>query len=170
MTFGSRQKGSVAEREVAKLCAVWWARIEPGCEFTKTPLSGGWSTPKLRGEFKVAGDLVTTATQWPFTVEVKRREGWAPANLERGRASPVWAWWLQAQKAALEEKRVPMLWLRRSREAWRVMVPQAFATMRLLGPSMTVWNVSALKALNIGLHPICFHAEAWLAHDPELML
>ncbi len=123
-----RRKGKRAENEVAKLCASWWAAVEPGCEFRSTPSSGGWATPQLRGHFKVAGDLTTTAKKWPFTVEAKRRENWVLSNLYAARQSPVWAWWKQACKAALEEGRVPILFLRRNTKPgqpveWFVMLP-----------------------------------------------
>lgn len=121
---GCRAKGKAAEREVAGLCAAWWSAVEPGCQFASTPGSGGWSTAKMRAAFNVAGDLSTTAKRWPFTVEVKRREGWRDGPLLAGKASPVWGWWAQACKAAAEEQRWPMLWLRRSREPWRVMLPR----------------------------------------------
>lgn len=120
-----RAKGKIAEREVAAMVAAWWAAVEPGCEFRSTPSSGGWATPQLRGHFKVAGDLTTTAKRWPFTVEVKRREAWNFANVSRGKASPVWSWWRQACKAADEESRVPILFLRKNSRTpeWFVILP-----------------------------------------------
>jgi hypothetical protein len=128
MTFGSREKGARAEREVAALLATWWRQIEPGCEFVKTPLSGGWSSAKVRGDLRASGDVMTTAASFPFAVEVKRRESFAWSTVMRGAKSPVWSWWEQASKAAVEQRGVPMLWLRRSREPWRVMLPEGYAS------------------------------------------
>jgi hypothetical protein len=121
-----RAKGAKAELEVARLCVVWWDQVEPGCQFKRTPGSGGWATPEVRGEFKVAGDLTTTAKRWPFTVEVKRREGWVLANLYAAKPSPVWKWWRQACAAASEEGRTPILFLRKNARVpeWFVMVPE----------------------------------------------
>lgn len=138
-----RTKGKIGEREVAKLCADWWAAIEPGCEFRSTPSSGGWATPQLRGHFKVAGDLTTTAKLWPFTVEVKRREAWVLHNLYAAKPSPVWGWWKQACKAAAEEGRAPILFLRHNSKAgqaaeWFVMLPDVRETHQLL-PRLDSW-------------------------------
>jgi len=120
--FNSRAKGRRAEREVGKLLQQWWQQVEPGCQFCSTPSSGGWATPELRGHFKVSGDLTTTAQRFPWTVEVKFREGWSLENLERAKPSPVWGWWEQALEQAHEQRAWPMLWLRHSREPWRIMV------------------------------------------------
>lgn len=122
MTNG-RVKGSVAEREVAALLAAWWRPLEPSTEFVRTPLSGGWSSPTVRGGFRASGDIMTTSPTFPFTVEVKRRESFAWATLLAGRASPVWGWWAQATKAAREQGGHPMLWLKRNGERWRVALP-----------------------------------------------
>jgi hypothetical protein len=130
MTFGSRQKGAVAENEVAKLFEAWWRKLEPECVFKRTPLSGGWSSPVAREHFKTSGDLVTSAVRCPFTVEVKRREGW---DLERlldahhPQQSKVWGWWLQAQAQGKEQGAEPLLLLRKSREPWRLMMRASYA-------------------------------------------
>jgi hypothetical protein len=128
--FGSRQKGSVAEREVAKLLEGWWSPVEPGCRYVKTPLSGGWSTPQVRGDFRVSGDLATTAKLWPFTIEVKRRESWAWAPFLAGKPTPILGWWRQALAQSVEMNLEPMLWFRHNREPWNVMFPSAY---RILG-------------------------------------
>ncbi len=151
-----RRKGKQGEREVAAMCAAWWSALEPGCEFRSTPSSGGWATPQLRGHFKVAGDLTTTAKKWPFTVEVKRREKWDLSNLYAARPSPVWGWWAQACKAAVEEGRAPILFLRKGKPGstpeWFVMLPQFFAKLLprldsallrpqvVVQPMLTTWD------------------------------
>lgn len=129
MTFGSRQKGSVAEREVAELFQAWWRQLEPECRFVRTPLSGGWHGPDVRKGFKASGDLMTTAERFPWTIEVKRREGWSMDRLtstHKG-GSKVWGWWLQAQTQGKEQGSEPMLLLRKSREPWRLIVRVAYA-------------------------------------------
>lgn len=121
--MNSRNKGAVAEREVAALLQTWWSKFEPGCQFVRTPSSGGWATPELRGEFQAAGDLMTTAKKFPFAIEVKRREGWTLDRLVAGKSSPVWGWWKQCQKAANEMQKVPCMWFRKSKEGWFAMLP-----------------------------------------------
>lgn len=120
--MSGRQKGAGAEREVAKLLEGWWASLEPGVRFVRVPLSGGWGTPALRPDFQASGDLATTARRFPWTVEVKRREGWSLKEFLAGRRSPVWGWWAQAERQAGECGKEPMLWFRANRQPWRVLV------------------------------------------------
>jgi len=127
---GSRIKGATAELEVANLLQDWWRALEPGCAFKRTPGSGGWGNPEVRGEFKTSGDLVTTAKRFPFSIEVKRRENWALSTVIKGKPSPVWNWWEQAKIQGVEMHKEPMLLLRHSREKWRCLL--AMELSRLL--------------------------------------
>ena len=123
--LGSKRKGSAAEIEVARLLQDWWRRLEPGCEFVRTPGSGGWGKPSVRSGFRASGDLMTTAQQFPFVVEVKRREQWNLERFHAGKPSPVHEWFRQAERQASEMLAIPMLWIRHSREPWRVVLPIA---------------------------------------------
>lgn len=124
------RKGPRGEIQVAKLLADWWHQIEPDARFKRTPMSGGWGgEAEVRGEFKVSGDICTTSKLWPFTIEVKRREGWSFGSFAAGRKSPVWSWWRQCLDAAAEEGRTPLLWMRHNRRPWLVCGPE-----RLLVP------------------------------------
>lgn len=125
----SRRKGNAAELEVAKLIEAWWRALEPDCKFQRTPGSGGWLGAKgrdVRDAFGVGGDLCTTARLFPFQLEVKRREAWSVDNFLAGRRGPPWAWWEQCTTAATSAQRVPMLWLRRSRDPWLVVLPAGY--------------------------------------------
>lgn len=119
--MNGRQKGNRAELQVAALLEGWWERCEPGCKFVRVPSSGGWGTPLLRSEFRVSGDVATTAKKFPWVVEVKHRESWSWERLLAGKPSPVWGWWAQARRQASEMSLAPMLWFRRNREGWSVM-------------------------------------------------
>jgi hypothetical protein len=121
--MNSRQKGAVAEREVAALVQAWWRQLEPECLFVRTPSSGGWSGPQVREAFEASGDLMTTAKHFPFAVEVKRRENWCLDRVLAAMPSPVWGWWRQAVRAAREVHRHPLLVFRKSREPWCVLLP-----------------------------------------------
>lgn len=131
MGVQGRPKGCKAEIEVAKILEPWWSKHEPlapdghPIRFVRTPLSGGWGGKDTRSGFKASGDLMTTARRFPFTVEVKRREGWSWKNLLAGKNSPVWGWWRQAIDQGVEMNQAPLLWLRHNRESWSVMVPFA---------------------------------------------
>lgn len=170
MTNG-RAKGSVAEREVAALLAAWWRGIEPTAEFVRTPLSGGWSSPTVRGGFRASGDIMTTSPSFPFVVEVKRREAFAWGTFLKGRKSPVWEWWEQACRAADEQGGTPMLWLRHNGESWRIVLPgDASPAFRLdaIVPRRFLYG----KIPSRGLRPdvMVFAANAVLAVSPALFL
>lgn len=121
--FG-RQKGCRGEREVAALCEAWWQQLEPGCKFRRTPSSGGWggkSDADVRAHFNACGDLMTTATQWPYCVEVKWRENWSFERFLFGGSSPVWGWWEQCKKAAEVQGHRPLLFFRNRELPWLMM-------------------------------------------------
>ena len=159
----SKAKGAAAELEVRNLVQAWWRQLEPECVFARTPSSGGWSAPSMRGEFKVAGDLTTTAQHWPFTVEVKRREGWSDKALVEGYRSPVWDWWRQVITSAAEEGRTPMLWFRRSHIKWLVMLPQSYVVANAsVLPIVICWPY---QAFNFLVHPIVVAADELLKLD-----
>ena len=69
---------------------------------------------------------MTTSPEWPFVVEIKRREKWNLERLKNGSKSPVLGWWAQACKAAAEEKKEALLVFRKSREPWYCMIPESF--------------------------------------------
>lgn len=129
----SREKGARAEREVAALLVGWWCRREPGTRFVRSPGSGGWATADVRAEFRASGDLMTTAAEFPWSVEVKRRERFVLSRVAEGRQSPVWRWWWQACGAAHEAGVRPMLWLRASRAPWVVVLSDSEPIDRALG-------------------------------------
>ncbi len=169
--MGSRDKGSTAEREVAKLLETWWQQREPSARFVRVPLSGGWGTPQLRPDFKASGDLATNSDSFFFTVEVKRREGWVWKTLLALRPSPVWGWWRQAQVQAGECGREPMLWFRKSREDWHVMVRRAWALRQrfptsIFSESFAPEAVLASK-IDLGWHPVIVRATWFLDRPPE---
>lgn len=178
MAINGKSKGDVAEREVAALLKAWWGAVEPDVEFVRTPGSGGWQGANARGrqlrsEFRLSGDLATTSRQFPFSVESKRREEWTIARLVDGKPSPVWDWWCQCQRAAVEsgEQLVPMLWMRHNRERWWVMLPAGFAMLIPgLAPEVT-WTARQLLGVDAGaLLPALFKASALLSVPAETAL
>jgi len=173
--INGRRKGKTGEREVSRIIEAWWQPFEKDCKFKSTPLSGGWSSPDVRGHFKTAGDLVTTARKFPFTIEVKRREGWNLNNLINGKWSPVWGWWLQCQRAADEETREPMMWFRKSREpVWRVMVRLDFHTALVTalpdGMGGYTWTSNPRPMPEHGAMPVLMFADKLLAVPPRVIV
>lgn len=118
----SNRKGSEGELAVRDFITSWWADVEPGL-FARTPRSGG---SHYAGEFDMAGDLMTKAERFPFCVEVKNRESWSLNVFLEGRQSPVWAWWAQVCRdaAKTDPARIPMLWFKKRRMPWFVMLPR----------------------------------------------
>ncbi len=82
----------------------------------------------MRGDMKIAGDLMTNSEIFPFTTEVKLREKWVLQRLLDGKKSPIWGWYEQCCKAAKEENKIPMLWFRKNREEWWILVPESSTT------------------------------------------
>lgn len=158
----SRDKGNKGEREVAALVQAWWCVAEPEEKFIRTPLSGGWGGPTLRGVFQAAGDLMTTSKTFPLAIEVKRRERWDWERVLSNRPSPVWVWWGQAQEQALEMGKVPSLWIRKNREkTWHVMLPIRDAE-RWGIPLKHVWDA---ELINVGIPPaLVTHHDIFAIH------
>lgn len=131
MGRASKRKGSRAELEVVGLLQEWWRPFEPGTVFVRTPASGGWAHApgfRARGDVMIGyRDCSSPPSRWPWTVEVKRREGWSPERFLRGGQSPVWAWWAQVQRAAADDHAEPLLIFRRSRAEWLVMLDERAA-------------------------------------------
>lgn len=115
-------KGKRNERAVAKMLEQWWRHYEPESVFIKTPQSGGWGTAQTREVFRASGDVMTTSRTFPFSVEVKRREAWSEEHLLAGKKSPVWGWWNQSCKQAHEMKVEPMMFFKRNRKPWWIMI------------------------------------------------
>lgn len=123
----------------------------------------------MRGNYRVAGDISSTSTSWPFTVEVKRREAWSMTNLVAGRPSPVWEWWEQTVKAAREEDGIPMLWLRRSKMPWMVLLPEDIAAPVLSIASADIYWAYRAKLDRLhstGVHPIGYLGEKLIKTAP----
>jgi hypothetical protein len=176
------EKGRKAEREVARIIQDWWRKLDPECQMIRTPLSGGWSSPTTRANFRASGDLMTTSESWPFTVEVKRREAWNVARLFAGESSPAWGWWRQAVDQAREESGTPMLWCRKNQYRpgqpsfpWLVMLPADYLlaiSSKLPRPDVR-WTVEQLDAEQIdfaGELPALWFAERLLAVHPKKLI
>lgn len=174
MTNG-RIKGKAAEREVAALFQAWWDPYEPGTKFVRTPMSGGWSHgDEAKEEFATAADLMTTSKTFPFSVEVKRREGWSFRRFIDGKTTPVEGWWAQTRSEARANKRIPMLWFRQNRMPWHLLLPEFFI--------LKCWDIERESKKPFGPLPpipwiarcwgnaLCFDAKTVLTYPPDYFL
>lgn len=170
MPVQGRPKGSKAEIEIAKRLKAWWSPFEPA-EFVRTPLSGGWGGKDLRAGFRASGDVMTTAQKFPFTIEVKRREGWSWTNLLAGKASPVWGYWKQAVGQAKEMGGIPLLFFRKNRELWSLMMPHVahIQAKNAYAPNdiTMAWFSGALVPYSAGCHPLVVTADWFFATPPS---
>jgi len=125
----AKRKGNSNEREVANLLAAWWGVGE----FMRTPSSGGWGKSRqVRDDFNAAGDIVTTATDFPFCVEVKSEERWELEQLLTSpEKCPIARWWKQAERETPEGK-APLLLFTRKLRPWYAM----FQGANLMGASL----------------------------------
>lgn len=176
-------KGGRGEREVAHIIEPWWRKLEPSTEFVRTPQSGGWGKHqghKVAAHFAACGDVMTTAAQFPFCVEVKWRERWSIDNLLDSKPTPPWEWWRQCIASAVEQANsVPMLWLRKnrlrgSRDAfpWLVWVPLDFVTDRTLSTPDILWAAPQLEHNGIdfgGVLPAAYTYTHFLRMAPQRM-
>lgn len=135
----SKRKGANAELEVASLLQKWWHKVEPTAVFKRTPGSGGWAHGL---QFKSKGDIIVTTetgySRFPFFVEVKRFESFSLKNFLKGGKSPIRKHWEKAKQQAAVEGKWPMLFVRRSREPWIVIVPW-FLKQRLSMPNQLLF-------------------------------
>lgn len=187
MGSGSKQKGAGGELEVARLIQPWWARVEPGVAFARTPGSGGWGKAPIKQGFEIFGDLMTTGVRFPFTVEVKRREEGSPRNFVQGKKTPVWGWWQQVQGDAALSKLEPVLFYRRNADRslpaklrkpiWIVVMRRAyFDLLRATCGSVAVgypdftWpdGVFAINGVDVGAHPVGYVADHFFAIAPSV--
>ena len=99
----SRTKGANGERNAAKRWSEW-----TGDHLRRTPQSGGWSNAK----FGVTGDLVCDRPKFPFSLEIKVREGWDLEDLitgvRRDGTRSILEWWAQTRRACPANK-MPVL-------------------------------------------------------------
>lgn len=87
----SKNKGSNNERAIAKLFEAYWGHGT----WARTPGSGGWSTSNNREAFRTCGDIITTATDFPFCIELKKQEGWTLDQLLHNEKCIIYQWWEQ---------------------------------------------------------------------------
>lgn len=175
-----RDKGRRGELEIAHTLQLWWRKVEPAALFIRTPLSGGWShNTKAAAHFKASGDVMTTAAQFPFCVEVKWREGWDPDRLLDCKPTACWAWWIQCQVAATKQGEVPCMFMRRNRVKrsgkpfpWLVWLPASYVENRRLSNPDVRWpeRTLDLNGIDYGeILPVAYVLDRFLEMAPERM-
>jgi len=164
------RKGNCGEREVARALEAWWRRLVPDARFERTPQSGGLQHAV---EFRVVGDVMvgpTAVATFPWSVEVKRREEGNLTRLLEGKPTAVWWWWREAQDDAHSAGLEPMLWFRRNRRPWRVLVRRSLVqAVGLLGSprGVEVWGPEDVPPGG-GVPPVMYLGSGLAKTDPAM--
>lgn len=88
----SKTKGNSNERKIALQFKEYWQHGE----WARTPASGGWATAAHREAFRTCGDVITTATDFPFCLELKKQEAWRLEQiLSTDSKCKIFEWWDQ---------------------------------------------------------------------------
>jgi hypothetical protein len=163
------RKGNQAEREVARALEAWWRRLVPDARFERTPQSGGLQHAV---EFRVVGDVMvgpTAVATFPWSVEVKRREAGNLTRLVAGKPTAIWGWWREAQDDAHSAGLEPMLWFRRNRRRWRVLVRRSLADVvadaEAADGGVRAWGPGDVPPGG-GVPPVLYLAADLVATDP----
>lgn len=168
----SKSKGNAGEIEVAKLLKPWWSAFEPTApngkptNFVRVPLSGGW----VYGEsFAACGDIMTNAAKFPFSVEVKRVEKWSLPVLLDAKPSPVWKFWRQCMKDAAKMEAEPMLWFRKNRMPWFVMLTQRYVNgLNGMTEPDVIFPRNLRRKVDCEEQPVMYLGKNFLANPPSI--
>lgn len=99
--INSKAKGSSYELKIAKALGAWY-----GEDFNRVPASGGL---RWGDDNRVAGDIATPVdSNFPFTVECKKREKWDLEQVLKG-TGDVESWWLQSTSDSIRVNTRPLL-------------------------------------------------------------
>ena len=107
----NRKRGATNEYKVRDLLSAWWTADDGTVyKWARTPQSGG---SQLADGFNMAGDICTTALDWPFHVEAKRTQGWDFGQLLTDPARVVGELGNHVEQVVDEapDGKIPMLWL-----------------------------------------------------------
>jgi len=139
----SRRKGHGFERLVAKKLQKWWNQDgKYKYEFKRTPQSGGSS---LKQGWGLAGDIATTATNWPYHVECKNAPGSFKGLHQFFSAEKFvfWDWLVQCRKDCPEGKRIVVIFNRFDQPTWCACPHEGF-----IGPVLDKMNVGYFKLVH----------------------
>ena len=149
----SKRKGSSQELKLVKLFQSWWGKGE----WARSPGSGGWGRPQNREGFRAAGDVITTAKDFPWCIEAKHVEGWTLDQLLLNEGCIIHSWWQQAVEETPESLRT-ILVFKKNRQQEMVMVLSSdpatilvkcrkFETTDYGGRLVTLFPLKALTAV-----------------------
>ena len=127
--------------------------------------SGGWGRPQNRDGFNASGDIITTARDFPWCIEIKHVEGWTLDQLLLNNGCMIQGWWQQT----VEETPVllrPLLLFKKNRQQEVATVFSSdpvlalidcrkFETTDYLGRVITLFPLKFLLDLDPALVRVC---------------
>jgi hypothetical protein len=151
----NRTKGASNERKaVAFFTDFWTSPTGEKYAWRKTPQSGGMS---LAAEFKMSGDIATTAPDFPFGVECKRDASFSLSNIFNSNGSII-KFIAQVEEDNADNNKIPMLWLMNpgpSQPTWIMLIADSDASLykmtalkNALGKSTPGWANGVIKTPN----------------------
>jgi hypothetical protein len=128
---------------VAKKLQKWWNQDGKfKYEFKRTPQSGGSS---LKQGWGLAGDIATTAPNWPYHIECKNAPGSFKGLHQFFSAEKFvfWDWLVQCRKDCPEGKRIVVIFNRFDQPTWCACPHEGF-----IGPVLDKMNIGYFKLVH----------------------
>ena len=121
---GGKEKGRVAEVEVAKMISLWWTNGKDKDAFWRNVSSGG-RVHKVASPY--SGDICPvkeTIKGFRLHVEVKKQEGWSfEGVIKQNKSEPLLEFIAQTVYDTSLSDRVGILLFTRNRDSWYVFLP-----------------------------------------------
>ena len=160
----ARRKGHAFERMVAKKLQTWWNQDGKfKFEFKRTPQSGGSS---LKQGWGLAGDIATTAQDWPYHVECKNAPG-SFAGLHQFLSAEkfkFWEWLEQCERDRPINKLILIIFNRFDQPTWC-----ASPADSLIMDALNKANISHFNLVKRPKHSIyIWKLEDMLTTSPDL--
>jgi len=159
----ARRKGHAFERIVAKKLQTWWNQDGKfQFEFKRTPQSGGSS---LKQGWGLAGDIATTAQNWPYHVECKNAPG-SFAGLHQFLSAEkfkFWEWLEQCGRDRPINKLILIIFNRFDQPTWCASPEDSLIVTALNGTNINYFNLVKRPRYSIYIWKL----EDMLATSPE---
>ena len=155
---GAKQKGSRAQREVAKLLGLWFFKDDNA--FHSTPSSGGLRWSKYVA--KTRGDIVCSVDEkFPYSIEIKNQEKgeWDLLSILLNEGPILKKWWKQCEEDAKIVGREPWLIITRNQIPFISILKHFDGNyLRNLGTPFFKFNNFYITPLAILLHHNSLHS------------
>lgn len=155
-----RLKGNKAENDVCYRLTAWWGRLQlpvvRSWKVTELPFRRRFTTGiPVTGTWAGAGDILTKPeSDFPYCVEVKKKEGWQLDGMLSNPKWPVWDWWQQCRVQAGHAGKHPLLLFSRNNAPWLVMTLRCNVAFPLEGEGPPVLTFGSTAVFNADHLPV----------------